>query len=74
VLIGHLERHTTTEGLADDRGALDTEDTEQVSHRARVRTERVIADRLGRLAMAQHVGGDDAVAIGEAGHHLAPCF
>ncbi len=46
--------------------------TEQVAQAAGVGAEGVIADRLGRLAVAEQVGGDDVVAFGQRRHHVLP--
>ena len=48
------------------------EGLEQVAHAAGVGAERVVAERLGRLAVTEQVGGDHVVTLGERRHHVLP--
>ena len=54
-------------------GLLHVEGDHEVADARRVRAERVVAARLGRLAVAEQVGRDDGVAVlGEDGHDVLP--
>jgi hypothetical protein len=60
--------------VADNRAALVSEHGDQVAHPGGVGAQRVVAARLRRAAVADQVGGDHRVSLGEARHHLAPCL
>jgi hypothetical protein len=71
-LIGELQDDPAAEGLADEGGALVAERIQQVAQQARVRAEGVVAARFGGLAMAEQIGCDDRVVLGERGHRVPP--
>ena len=71
-LVGELHRDPAAEGVADDRGAVVAEGGDEVADAARVGAERVVAARLGRVAVAEQVGRDDRVLGGEAGDDRRP--
>jgi hypothetical protein len=58
--------------VPDDRRRADAEVVEQVAQQRGVCTERVVADRLGGLAVAQQVGRDDGVPGRQPVDELAP--
>jgi hypothetical protein len=58
--------------VPDKGDAIVAKHSEQVSQAACVGAERVVTARLGRLAVAQEVGGDHAGRHGEALHHRLP--
>ena len=70
--VGELHRDPAAERVADDGAALEAEHRQQVADPGRVGAQRVVAPGLGRAAVADHVGGDHRVALGERWHHLAP--
>jgi hypothetical protein len=72
VLIGELHRHAAAQRVPDDRGALDTDQLQQVAYSAGEGPQRVVAAGLGRGAMAQEVGRDDVVGLGQRGPHRLP--
>ena len=65
-------RDPAAERVADDGAALEAEHSEQVADPGGVGAERVVAARLRRAAVAEQVGRDHRVVLGEARHHLAP--
>jgi hypothetical protein len=71
-LVGELQRHAAAEGVADDGGPLHPQGHHEVPHAAGEGPERVVAPGLGRLAVAEQVGGEDGEALGEGGHDLPP--
>ena len=71
-LVEELHRHAAAERVPDDRGAIDAEDGEQVADRGGVCAERVVTARCGGVAVADQVGGDHGVAVGERKRDLAP--
>ena len=72
VLIGELHRHAAAQRVPDDRGALDADELQQVAHAAGEGPQRVVAAGLGRGAVAQEVGRDDVVGLGQRGPHRLP--
>ncbi len=72
MLVGELHRHAAAEGVPDDGDAADVEHGEEVAQSAGERAERVVAHRLGRLAVAEQVGSDHVVALGERRHDGVP--
>ena len=72
MLVGELHRHAAAEGMPDDGDAADVEHGEEVAQSAGERAERVVAHRLGRLAMAEQVGSDDVVSLGQRRHDVVP--
>ena len=54
------------------RRALVAERDQQVAHAAGVRAERVVAARLGRVAVAEQVGRDHGEVARQVGHHPLP--
>ena len=72
VLVGELDGDAATERVPDDGRARHVEGLEQVAHAAGVGAERVVAERLGRLAVTEQVGGDHVVTLGERRHHVLP--
>ena len=71
-LVGHLHRHAAAQRVPDEGRPLVPERDHQVADAARVGAERVVAARLGRLAVAEQVGRDDGEALGEVGEHPRP--
>ena len=71
-LVGELHRDAAAERVPDERRALVAERDQQVAHAARVGAERVVAARLGRVAVAEQVGRDHGEALGEVRHHPLP--
>ena len=71
-LVGELHGDAAAEAVADDGGALVAEHAEQVADARRVGAEAVVAAGLGALAVAEQVGGDHGVALGEQRHHRHP--
>ena len=67
-----LHRDAAAERVADDRRRADADRDEQVADRRRVGAERVVAARRRRVAVADQVGGDDRVAVGQPHRDLAP--
>ena len=53
-------------------GAVDPDRGQQVADAAGVRAERVVAADRGRVAVAEQVGGDHRVAVGEPQRDLLP--
>ena len=45
---------------------------EEIANPARVGAQRVVAPGLGRLAMADEIGSDDRVVLGQVREHLGP--
>jgi hypothetical protein len=72
VLIGELHRHAAAQRVPHERRPLDAEHLQEVAHAAGEGAQRVIAARLGGGAVAQEVGGDDVVALGQRGRHRLP--
>ena len=72
VLIGELHRHAAAQRVPDDRRALDADQLQQVADAAGEGAQRVVAARLGRGAVAQEVGRDDVVGVGQRGPHGLP--
>ena len=72
VLVGELHGDPAAEGLADDGDAVHVEGGEQVAQAAGVGPEGVVAGRLGGLAVAGQVGGEDPVVLRQVGHDVAP--
>ena len=70
--VGELHRDPAAERVAHDGAALEAEHRQQVADPGGVGAQRVVAPGLGRAAVADHVGGDHRVALGELRHHLAP--
>ena len=64
-LVGELHRDAAAERMADDGRRRDPEHRQEVAHPAGVGAERVVAARLARAAVAEQVGGDDGVVLGE---------
>ena len=64
-LVGELHRHAAAERVPDERRALVPEREQQVADPAGVGAQRVVAAGLGRLAVAEQVGGDDGEALGQ---------
>ena len=64
-LVGELHRDPAAERVADDRRAVVAERDHRVAHGARVGAERVVAARLRRLAVAEQVGREHGVLVGE---------
>ena len=64
-LVGELHRDAAPEAVADDRDLVDPEERDQVAHPVGVAAQAVVGARLGRLAVAQQVGGDHRVAAGQ---------
>ena len=71
-LVGELHGDAAAEAVADDRGALVAEHAEEVADAGGVGAEAVVAARLGALAVAEQVGRDHGVALGEQRHHRHP--
>ena len=61
--VEELHRDATTERVADERDPLDPEVIEEVAHGRGVRAERVVPDRLRRLAVAEEVGDEHPVVV-----------
>ena len=74
VLVRELRRHAATERMAHDGGPIEPEHLEQVAHAVGICRNRVVGPRLGRGAVAQQVGHDDRVALGERRHERHPPF
>ena len=72
VLVGELHRDPAAQRVADHGGAAVAEGHQEVAHRSGVGAERVVAARLGGLAVAEQVGRHDRVALGEHGNDLVP--
>ena len=71
-LVGELHRDAAAERVADDRRAVVAERDHRVADGARVCAERVVAARLGRLAVAQQIGREhlwSAARCSIAGSH-----
>ena len=71
-LVGELHRDPAAERVADDRRPVVAERDHRVADGARVGAERVVAARLGRLAVAQQVGRQHLVVAARcsiAGSH-----
>lgn len=64
-LVGELHRDAVTQRMPDERRPLVAECEQQIADPARVRAERVVAARFGRLAVAEQIGGDDGETLGE---------
>ena len=64
-LVGELHRDPAAERVADDRRAVVAERDHRVADGARVGAERVVAARLGRLAVAEQVRRQDVMVGGE---------
>ncbi len=64
-LIGELHRDPAAERVADDGRAVVAESHHRVAYGARVGAERVVATRLGRLAVAEQVRRQHGVRGGE---------
>ena len=64
-LVGELHRDPAAERVAHNRRAVVPEGDHRVAHGARVGAERVVAPRLGGLAVAQQVGREDLVIAGQ---------
>ena len=71
-LVRELHRHTSAEGVADQRDALSAQHREQVPDATRVRTQRVVAPGLRRVSVAQQVGSDHRVLLGQCRHDRPP--
>ena len=71
-LVGELHRDPAAERVADDGRAVVPEREHQVAHAAGVGAERVVAARLGRLAVAEQVGREHGVGVGELLDRVAP--
>ena len=71
-LVEELHRHAAAERVADDRRALDADRRQQVADAGGVRAERVVAARRGRVAVADQVGRDHGVGVGQLQRHLLP--
>ena len=71
-LVGELHRHAAAERVPDERRPLMAEGDQQIADPVRVRAQRVVAARLGRLAVAQQIGGDDGEALGQVGEQRGP--
>jgi hypothetical protein len=71
-LVGELHRDAPAERVADQAEPVVPERGEQVADAAGVAAERVVAARLGRLAVAEQVGRDDVRRLAEPLHHPLP--
>jgi len=71
-LVGELHRDATAQAVAHERRPLVPEHGQQVADARRVGAEAVVAAWLGRLAVAEQVGGDDRVVLAEQGHDRHP--
>jgi hypothetical protein len=71
-LVGELHRDAAAERVADDARALDVQPDQQVADSGGESAQGVVAARLGRLAVAQQVGRDHGVVVGQLDHRLIP--
>ena len=71
-LVGELHRDPAAQRVADDRRALVAESDHRVADGARVGAERVVAARLGRLAVAEQVGRENLVPALRNWHRRLP--
>ena len=67
-----LHRDAAAERVPDEGDPLDAEVVEQVAQGRGVRAERVVARRLGRLAVPEQVGHDDAVVVVDLVDEVGP--
>jgi hypothetical protein len=58
--------------MADNRGAAVSERDQYVAHARRIGPQRVVAARLGRLAVAEQVGRDHCVVLSQDPSHGIP--
>ena len=72
VLVGELHGDAATQRVADHGRPPVAEHDEQVAKAGRVGAQGVVAAWLGRLAMAEQVGGEHGVAIGQLRDDLVP--
>ena len=71
-LVGQLHRDAAAERVADDRRAVVADRAHQVADAAGVGAERVVAARLGGVAVAEQVRRDHRVAVGQERDHVVP--
>ena len=71
-LVGELEGDPAAERVSDDTRALDVESHQQVANARRMRPERVIAPRLGRLAVPEQIRRDNRMPGGQHAGHVVP--
>jgi hypothetical protein len=71
-LVEELHRHATAERVSDDRRALDAEHRQQVADAGRVCPERVVTAGGRGVTMADQVGRDHRIAVGQRERHRAP--
>ena len=71
-LVGELHRHAAAERVPDERRPLVPERDQQIADAARVGAQRVVAARLGRLAVAEQIGSDDREVLREVREHVGP--
>jgi hypothetical protein len=71
-LVEELHRDPAAEGVADDRRPVDPDGRQEVPDAAGMGTERVVPPHRCRVAVAQQVGGDDRVAVGQPQRHPLP--
>ena len=67
-----LHRDAAAERVPDEGDPLDAEVVEQVAQGGGVRAERVVAGRLGRLAVAEEVRHHDAVVVVDLVDEVGP--
>ena len=70
--VGEDHGDAAAERVADQGDLLDAEPVEQVAQGRGVRTERVVADRLRGLAVAEQVGHDQPVVLVELVDQVGP--
>ena len=72
VLVGELHGHPAAERMPDHRGAAVSQRDQYVAHAGSVSAQRVVAARLGRLAVAEQIRGHDGVVLGQDPRHGIP--
>ena len=70
--VGEHHRDAAAERVADEAHLLDAQPVEQVAQGGRVGAERVVADRLGGLPVAEQVGHDQPVVVVEPVDEVRP--
>lgn len=65
VLVRELHRHAAAERVPDDGGTGHVDRGQEVAQPAGERAERIVAHRFRRLAVAEQVGCDHVVVLGE---------
>ena len=72
MLVGELHRNAATERVADHGDTAHVEHGEEVTQPACERTQRVVAEGLGRLTVTQQIRRDDVVLHTQVIDHGVP--